>query len=443
MQSPRRNRDPRMLLACTTAAIVLLMAACTSGDDDSSSSDNSATSSTEGESLTGPAPGVTDDSVKIGVTYVDTSALAAVNLNYELGDHRAVYQALVDDINNAGGIHGRRLELVLAPIDPTGPASADASCLQLTEDEDVFLVTGFFLADTVTCPLDTHATAVVGGGMTPERLERAKAPWITWLPDTDQPEQTVGKFAEQDELDGNVAVFVSAQDSATMDDVVLPALDELDIEPVETGVMDAPVNDITAVEANVALIAERFQAADADTVLLVGNAAANWPLSMEDHPYRPELLFLDIQAARAFATNEATTDTSILEGSLSAGGYGPDQARFEEPEMQACLDILEAADIETPAPSEVGDDPSNQPYQAAFQACPDIVLTRALLEAAGENLNYETLEAAMDGLEATIPGDPDLRTFGPPPAADGNPTVYLFDWDEAARSFVVNENEGG
>ena len=55
----------------------------------------------------------------------------------------------------------------------------------------MFLVTGFFLGDAVICPLDAHATAVVGGGMTPARLELAKAPWITWMPDTDQPEQVL------------------------------------------------------------------------------------------------------------------------------------------------------------------------------------------------------------------------------------------------------------
>ncbi len=41
--------------------------------------------------------------------------------------------------------------------------------------------------------------------------------------------------------------------------------------------------------------------------------------------------------------------------------------------------------------------PSNQPYQAGFFACPDVALMQAWLEAAGENLNYGTLEAALDG----------------------------------------------
>ena len=89
------------------------------------------------------------------------------------GDYEAAYQALFDDINASGGIHGRTLEPVFAPINPVGTDGADAACVELTEDEDVFVVTGFFLDDTVLCPLETHETAVVGGVQTPERLERA------------------------------------------------------------------------------------------------------------------------------------------------------------------------------------------------------------------------------------------------------------------------------
>ena len=97
------------------------------------------------------------------------------------------------------------------------------------------------------------------------------------------------------------------------------------------------------------------------------------------------------------------------------------------------------AGIETPSPEDVGDDPSIQPFQAAFQACPDLDLLQAWLEAAGEDLNYGTLEAAIDGLEVTASGDPTLRTYGPPPDADGNPPAYLFRWDEALPGLVLDE----
>ena len=59
-------------------AAVLLAAACTSGDDSTTESSGSDTTTAETTpSATGPAPGVTDDTIKVGVTYVDTEALVA------------------------------------------------------------------------------------------------------------------------------------------------------------------------------------------------------------------------------------------------------------------------------------------------------------------------------------------------------------------------------
>jgi len=414
------------------AVAMLLFFGCASDADPGASSEGTST-----PAATGPAPGVTENSIKIGITYVDTGALARNGLDYDLGDHEAVYNALIDDINANGGINGRMLEAVFAPIDPTSTQPAEAACLKLTEDDDVFIVTGFFLADAVTCPVDAHATAVVGGEMTPQRLERAKAPWLTWTPDTEQPEQVIKAFKEAGELDGKVAVFSDARDSELLDDHVVPVLKDLGIDPVATGLVDAPADDTAAIDDDVRLASERFQAAGADTVLLVGPSGANWPTTLQTDPsYRPKLLFLDLIAAHSFSTNGETTDLSILDGSRAGGGYGPDQARFDEPQMQACVDILKQAGLDTPPPS-ASTSPSDQPYQAAFQACPDIALLKAWVTAAGEDLNYGTLGAAISGLEVTIPGDPTPRTYGPPPAADGNPTAYLFAWDPSTKDFVM------
>src|SRR4029453_12191326 len=159
---PMRRLASRLALL-TLAAV--LVAACTSGDDGSSSDTTEADteSAPSTPAATGPAPGVTDDTIRVGVTYADDAALQAVGLNYEFGDTEAAYQALADDINEDGGIEGRQLELVFAPIDPTSPTPAEEKCVELTEDEDVFLAVGFFLADAVNCVLSTHAPALCGG----------------------------------------------------------------------------------------------------------------------------------------------------------------------------------------------------------------------------------------------------------------------------------------
>ena len=429
-------------MAALAIVAALLVAACTSGEssDDASDSTTDGTSATTAPSATGPSPGVTADTIKVGVTYVDAAALVASGLNYDLGDYEGAYTALFDQINADGGINGRQIEPVFAPIDPTGPDSAAAACVKLTEDEDVFVVAGFFLTDSVTCPVATHATAVVGGDMTPQRTAQAQAPWISWSPDTDQPEASVRALADQGALDGKVALFSNVRDQDEVDQVTA-VLDDLGITPVETGIVDAPADDQAAVRDNVKTIAQRFEAAGADTVLNVGLSSQDWPTNMADDPsYRPDLRFLEFNAPRSFLTNAATTDTSVLDGSIVGGSYGPDQAKFDDPTMQDCVQTLTDAGVDVPSPDSVGSDPSNQPYQAAFFACPDVALLKAWLDAAGPNLNYGTLAAAIDGLQVTSPGDPTERTYGAPPDADGNPAAYLFNFDTGAQDYVVDDS---
>jgi ABC-type branched-subunit amino acid transport system substrate-binding protein len=425
----------RRNLACVGIASALLLVGCTSGS--SSKAGNTTPQTTAAPSATGPAPGVTADSVKIGVTYVDTASLAKVGLNYDLGDWPGAYKALIAQINNAGGINGRKIDATYVAVDPTGPQGAQAACVKLTQDQKVFLVSGFFVADAVNCVVDTHKTAVVGGTQSSQRLQNAKAPWVTPLPGTEQPARVIKALKANGSLAGKVGVFVGqSEDTATLNNDIVPALKAVGVTPVDTAVMDAPVSDPAAIQNKVNTIAAKFQSDGIDTVVLGGLAAANWPQYMESNPYRPKLMFLDVTGARSFVTNKSTTDTSLLKDSIAGGPYGPDQAIFEESQMQACIKTLTAAGVKTPAPDTTGGDMSNQPYQAAFNVCPVVDVLKALLEKAGKNLNYGTLSSAINGLKVHVSGDPTERVFSPT-ELDGNATAYLFSWDPATKAYVA------
>ena len=69
-----------------------------------------------------------------------------------------------------------------------------------------------------------------------------------------------------------------------------------------------------------------------------------------------------------------------------------------------------------------------------------MALLQAWLEAAGEDLDYGTLAGALDGLEVAIPGDPEPRTYGPPPSADGDPQAYLFSWNGDEAKFELADS---
>jgi hypothetical protein len=420
-------------------ALLLLAAGCTSGDTTKTSGSGGGTSTGSSTTLDPQeleeAPGVTADAIKVGITYVDLKAIAAVTtINH--GDYEAAYRAVIDDLNNHGGIDGRKIEPVFAPVNPIGTQPAEQACVKLTEDDKVFVVMGFFQTDAVVCPLESHGTAVLGGEMTPERLQRAKAPWFSLEQSSDMQSDGVTALAKHGDLDGKLAVFAQVTDKALLDNTIKPLLDDLGIKPVATAVLDVPQNDTTAAVTQTGVIAQNFKSKGADKVLVIGSAGVTWANGVEKTDYRPQSLFITTNSINAYTANAAGKDLSVLNGAIAADGYGPGSRIYEDAKLQKCFGVIEKATgtkIKNPEDVKEGE-PDN--FVSAFAACRYVTLFKALAEAAGKDLNYATFRAAAAKAgPIAIPGYPDPFTFGAPPHADGDPKVYLFEWNPSSDGF--------
>ena len=108
------------------------------------------------------SPGVTKDEIKIGVTYPDLDAIRDVT-DISHGDYKKTYNAVIDELNKQGGINGRKVVPVFAPINPIGTVPAQEACVKLTEDEKVFAAVGFFYTDAPLCYVSQHDTPILGG----------------------------------------------------------------------------------------------------------------------------------------------------------------------------------------------------------------------------------------------------------------------------------------
>ena len=430
----------RTIIAVAVAGLLLF--GCTSGE--SSSSDTTAGDTTDSTTAatfaSGPAPGVTDDSVKVGVAYVDLASLAGI-VDIDHGDYEAAYNALFDAINADGGINGRTIEPVFAPIAPTGTEPADAACTKLTEDDDVFLIMGFFLGDNVLCPVETHSTAVIGGVQTAERVARADAPWYSNEGSEDLQAEAVRSMAEAGELDGTVAVFGGPEEQTLMNDVILPLLDDEGIDVAENAIVDQTAEDIAATNNNTETIAQRFEASGVDQVILLGTSSLAWAQGVGPLDYRPALRFTEQGAINTYVGQESA-DLTLLDGAVLGGLYGGAANQYQLPAMQDCLGTIEDAGIEVPDPT--GQETSDlQPWTSSMTACQQVVLFQALVEAAGDDLNYGSLQGGAEGLVVDMPNQPEPLTFGNGEHGDGDPPAYLFDFDADARAFVLREGQAG
>lgn len=116
-------------LALTAVLSMSILAGCTGGKDE-------------------VAQGVTEDTIKVGNTAAAAGAFAAVGVPFNAG-----IEAYFKSVNDAGGIDGRKLELVHYD-DEFDPVKGKAFTEQLINDDKVFALVGHFGTPTIGATLD-------------------------------------------------------------------------------------------------------------------------------------------------------------------------------------------------------------------------------------------------------------------------------------------------
>jgi hypothetical protein len=167
-------------VASAGALALLLATACTSDPDEPSSGGGGAGGDGSGDQAESSTEGLSDDAIKIGVIGADFGQLAQAGLAPDLGDQPKIVQSIVDEINAAGGIGGRQVELRLTLIDGTGGAEAgQAACIEMTQDFGAFAVilTPAIGRDVARCTAVTNETLTLGATGFDEALYDEAGGW--------------------------------------------------------------------------------------------------------------------------------------------------------------------------------------------------------------------------------------------------------------------------
>ncbi|MGW0664159.1 ABC transporter substrate-binding protein [Streptodolium elevatio] len=431
MFAPQSARGRAAIVLAAAAA--LIVTGCTAEKKDAPPSASGGPAAPPAPKI---APGVTADTVKIGITYPDLAGVRQF-VNIDHGDYELAYNTLIKKINDAGGINGRKIVPVYGKVNLISPAAAQETCIKLTQDEKVFAVLGSFNGDEPLCYVQTNKTAVIGGQLTAKRYATAQAPWFAYYRGGDELADGLSLVAKNNELAGKkVAVISNIYDQAVMKDTVVPALLKLGVTPVETAVLDAPAQDPAAVGQQTGVFIQKFQASGADTVVLVGSIAASFPPVLEQTKYRPRLLFTDVGPAMGYTNDKAKHDFSTLTDAAAVGFNGQWDAGGSAP----CIAAVEAAAPDLKG--KIGDPallPSGSPTPGASvgAACQNLNLFKAIADKAGKDLNYETFQNAGFTLGSLpIPGFADAATYTRE-TPHGNLPPRLWKYDPATQKFVV------
>lgn len=428
--TPRARRGRS--LSATCAGLVLLLTACAGDGQAGPAADDPSTGESAGAGA--PAVGVTPDSIRLGYTQIDFDALRedfSVDLHFQNAE--PVLEALVEEVNERGGIHGRRLEVDVEPYVPVGAASAEEVCVRFTEDDPVFAVLGGFAGmstDVNSCVVTRNDTALVGGTWTTEeQRDAAQAPWLSV--DMSLARRSVGfaralgELGQLDDVD-KIAVLNSTAENEPFLPAVQDALRDGGTEVVVTGTVTGASG---AAEARTLL--ERARSAGATAVFYSGLNPAIYP-AFADHP-EMRLFFEDA------TTTQAGLRDFLLAGhdlDIVSNGMFPLPHR-DDPEMDECIEIVEErTDIVVADPNTLADDEPNW-WQAVHASCTHLRLFEKVATAAGPDLTNESFLAAAEEMgEIRLPGV--ARGSLGPGKYDANDLTRLVTWDREAQ-----DGEGG
>lgn len=347
--------------------------------------------------------GVTADTITIGVTSADLDELRDLGLvDINNGDVPLIWDTLVNEINARGGVAGRQLEIVYREYNPVFTASADDACIELTQDNEVFIVMGGITGpaiDSVLCFVEQNAHMMIGGTHTPAHFPRREAPWVAIAMSAERRHQgTLALYQEMGLLEGKVATYDdSTEHESVTEDVVLPALADLGVDVVESFTSTIPQGDEVALADQAEIYAEVIKDEGIDTLIVIQSQLAFGIAHMREAGFEGNIVAIDTGEMVLTIGGYDERDPSTYEGTYAPMGPSRDEA-WELPASQACYDILRDAEgIDVRHPDEVPDGEANW-AGGMVGPCAYLTIFEAAANHAGGDLNPDTFLAGVDAL---------------------------------------------
>jgi hypothetical protein len=370
---------------------------------------------TEPLELTATARGVSADTITVGYSYLDFDELVSKGFSSAgWGDQELELQSIVDAVNADGGINGRTIEVIYKSYSALGTESAEAVCLELTQDNEVFAVLGGYLGPAEpanTCIAGRGGTVLVGGVQSAERLAEVTAPWLAArVLRTRQAEVLLELLGSEGMLDGAEVAVVARVDSADVLEDVVTSMEAAGVPPVETLQSEAAVGDIVAEDNEWAILAERIRGSGANTVFLIGNPGAGIR-NIASQGLDVDIWALDEESMTALGNS---VDLEDARGVITASTLDG-QELWDHESVAECRETFTTAnaDIEIIGPNDQVDGDEDW-TRGLTVACRFFGLFARVATAAGPELTNETFAAvaASDFGQFSIVGQP-FSSLGP------------------------------
>jgi type II secretory pathway pseudopilin PulG len=429
------------VVAVIAVVAVLALSGGSSSSNTATTATTAATSSSSAQALldhaSTAAPGVTATSIRVVFPVISLNTQAGkVGLaeDSEYGKQDAAIHTFVNEINDAGGIHGRKIDPDIVQFDPTDEAGMRALCKDWTEGSDpAFAVLdglGTWEGDSQLCITQEGHTPMLAQWTTVTSYTQQAAPYLWWT-GTDQSVllSTLVSWGHQSGLlttAHKVGILVGDRqsDQLALHTAVLPALQKLGItDPVVQTIAASPDAQSATMQAQAPLIVQQFRQAGVTSVIPLVPANSLFPYigAETTQSYFPKLLLSDYESSIEIALGlipvpyEKALDGQEGVTTFTLGGIDDDRAESQggyDPGLRACYATWKAHN----APPAPPDSPYIEEQGPVAAWCQVIKLFAKAVEGAGPTLDRRTFVQSM----ARITNFPGTYT----PTLSYSPTKY-------------------
>ena len=421
-------------------AVLVVAAACGSS---SPSTSTSTTASTGGSSASSPSPvssaststrGITGNTINVVFPVVALNSLAGQEgfaSDAEYGEQTKAINFYVKQVNDSGGINGRKINPIISTFDPTNESQMRALCKTWTEGSPAAFAVldgiGDWTGDDQLCITQEGHTPFIGAWTTVTNWTNEGSPYLWWTgPDDAVILQAVVNWGLSAHLLGGsakVGIIAGnrASDQLALNDYLLPDLRNAGITAtVKT--IDSDPNDTATTDAQAPLVVQQLRSAGITSVIPLIPFNVFYPVLQAEtqQQWYPHLLLSDyensIEAAlglipipyeKALDGQKGLTTLTLGGGTTKSNYTGP---RGYDAGVEACWVPWHKAYPQIPQ----GDTTDYLEQQGPVVGwCQAIALFAKAARAAGSDLNRRTFVTAMSKI-TDFPGtSTPVLSFGP------------------------------
>jgi hypothetical protein len=326
----------------------------------------------------------------------------------------------VKQINDSGGIEGRKINPIIVSFDPTNESQMRALCKQWTEGSPAaFAVVdglGAWSGDNQLCITQEGKTPLISGWTTVTNWTTLGSPYLWWLgPDQAEILRTLVSWAASSHFIGpkqkvGIVVGDRASDQLALEDYLLPSLKKIGItDPIIETIAANPSESATT-NVDAPLSVEKFRAAGVTAVIPVIPANAFFPyLGAEtSQKYFPHLLLSDYESTIEIGLGlipvpyEKALDGQEGITTETLGGIDDDRPESQggyDPGVRSCWTSFRASPTFPFPKPPVHPGPWIEEQGPIASWCQGIRLFAQAARMAGPDLNRRTFVEAMSHIE--------------------------------------------